>query len=498
MRRAYYISNASSLALVALLLAGCAVGPDFASPGGPNVSAYDSKPIPEKTADGAQNIDHGGDIPAEWWALFHSDNLNKLIEQAIRDNPDLASAEATLKVAEDNLSAGGAAFFPVVGGSFNSERQQTSKAANGTQSVYTLHTASVAVSYNLDLWGGTRREVEALEAQAGAARFQKEAAYLSLTSNAVTLAISEANLRAQIAAAKEIIAAQEKTMEVVNLRFTSGAVAKNAVAAQQSALAAARANLQPLEHQLAVTRHALSALIGQTPSNEFGAEFNLSDITLPARIPLSLPSKLVAQRPDIRAAEENLHAASAAIGVAVAARLPNITLSADVGTMANTFKKLLTPGFGLWSVGATAAQTLFDAGALASKEKSARDAYDAAAAQYRKTVLAAFQNVADTLHALQSDALSLNAKRDAEKAASDNLAVAQSQFAAGAVGIAELLAAKQSAAQAKAAATQALAQRYADTAALFAALGGGWWNRGMKTAAEETNIVKPYYGEGPQ
>ncbi len=497
MRRNPYLAHASTLA-AALLFAGCAVGPDFESPAAPDVSAYDYGATSYATADGAQSIVHGEDIPAEWWALFHSDNLNRLVEQAIRDNPDLASAEAALKVAEDNLSAGGAAFFPTVGGSVSSARQQTSKAGNGTQSLYTLHTASVAVSYDLDLWGGTRRTVEALQAQADAARFQKEAAYLSLTSNVVTLAISEANLREQIKAAREIIAAQEKVLEIYNLRFASGAVAKGVVAAQKSALASVKANLPPLEHQLAVARHALSALIGQMPEKQPAAEFNLSDVTLPGQIPLSLPSRLVAQRPDVRAAEENLHAASAAIGVAEAARLPNITLSANAGTMAKTFSKLMTPGYGLWSFGATAAETIFDAGALANKEQAARDAYDVAAAQYRKTVLAAFQNVADTLHALHSDAESLNARRDAEKAASDNLALVQAQFDAGAVGIAELLAARQAADQARAGAIQAQAQRYADTAALFTALGGGWWNRGVKTAVESENIVKPYYGEEPQ
>jgi NodT family efflux transporter outer membrane factor (OMF) lipoprotein len=452
---------------------------------------------PYMTADGAQYIVHNTDIPAEWWSLFHSDNLNKLVMQAITYNPDLASAEATLRAAESNLSAGSAAFFPVVGGSFSSERQETSKAgAGGAKSIYTLHTASVGVSYNFDLWGGTRRTVEALQAEVEAARFQKEAAYLSLTSNVVTLAIAEANLREQITAAREIVAAQEKVLEVYNLRFTSGAVAKGAVAAQQSALAAAKANLPPLEHQLVVTRHALSALVGQMPEKQPDAEFKLADITLPKYVPLSLPSKLVQQRPDVCAAEENLHAASAAIGIAQAARLPNITLSANLGSMARTFSKLLTPGYGLWSFGASAADTLFDAGALANKEESARASYDAAAAQYRKTVLAAFQNVADTLHALQSDAESLNARRDAEKAAFDNQALVQSQFDAGAVGIAELLAAKQAAQQAKAGAIQAQAQRYADTAALLTALGGGWWNRGIKVSADNGRILKPSYEDG--
>jgi NodT family efflux transporter outer membrane factor (OMF) lipoprotein len=342
---------------------------------------------------------------------------------------------------------------------------------------YTLHDASVGVSYNIDVWGGTRRTIEQLQAKADLARFQKEAAYLALTSNVVTLAVAEASLREQISATQEIVAAQEKILGIFKVRFDSGAVAKNALVAQQATLASTRANLPPLQHQLVVTRHALSALVGQMPSTEPAAKFKLADISLPQQVPLSLPSKLVEQRPDIRAAEENLHAASAAIGVAEAARLPDISLSADIGSMANVLGKLFTPGGGFWSLGASASETFFDAGALADKEQAARDAFDAASAQYRKTVLAAFQDVADTLHALQSDAEGLNAKRDAEKAASESLALTQSQFKAGAVGTAELLIAEQAEQQAKAAYVQAQAQRYADTAALFAALGGGWWNR---------------------
>jgi NodT family efflux transporter outer membrane factor (OMF) lipoprotein len=449
--------------------------------------------MPDTTADGAQKILSGEDIPAEWWALFRSESLNRLVTQAIKDNPDLASAEAALRVAEDNLSAESAAFFPTASGSFSSSRQRISGASDAGMVPsydYSLHAASVGVSYNLDVWGGTRRAVEELQAEADAARFQKEAATLALTSNVVTLAVTEASLREQIKAAREIIAAQEKVLDIYNVRFASGAVSKSAVVAQQAALASARAGLPPLQHQLVVTRHALSALVGQMPSSAPEAEFKLADMSLPQQIPLSLPSKLVEQRPDIRMAEENLHAASAAIGVAEAARLPDISLSADIGSMANAFSKLFAPGGGFWALGGSASETLFDAGALAEKEQSARDAFDAAAAQYRETVLTAFQNVADALHALQSDAESLNAKRDAEKAASDALALTQTQLDAGAVGIAELLVAKQSAEQAKAALAQAQALRYADTAALFAALGGGWWNRGVPHV---DSIIKSQY-----
>ncbi|MDD4616666.1 MAG: efflux transporter outer membrane subunit [Alphaproteobacteria bacterium] len=478
MRRAF--SSKKACLFTALVLAGCAVGPDFTPPAAPEASAYDSDPVPPKTADGAQQFIPAQDIPAEWWKLFHSQSLNRLIEQAVKDNPDLAAANAALKVAQDNLGAGEAAFVPKLTGSFASTRAKASTVASNGASpsyYYTLHNASVGVSYNPDVWGGTRRSVENLQAQADAAKFQKEAAYLALTSNVVTLAITEASLRDQIAATQEIIKAQEKVLNIFKLRFEAGAVAKSSVLAQQTSLASVKATLPALQHRLAVTRHALSALAGKLPEKQAAAPFRLTDLKLPEKLPLSLPSKLVEQRPDVRAAQENLHAASAAIGMAVSARLPSVLLTGDIGSMANVFDKLFSPGGGFWTLGASVAGTIFDAGALADKEQAARDAFEVAEAQYRKTVLAAFQDVADTLHALQSDAEGLNAKRDAEKAAAESLELTKQQFSAGATGSAELFLAQQAHQQAKVAYVQAQAQRYADTAALFAALGGGWWNR---------------------
>jgi len=473
-------SSASTLALATFLVAGCAVGPDYSSPPAPTEAVYDGAPTAEETVDGAQHLKMGQDIPAQWWILFHSDGLNRLITQALKDNPDLESATASLHVAQDNLAAAGSELFPTISGSFSGTRQKTSSAANDglfPGFTYTLYNASVGVTYGIDLFGGTRRAIEGLEAQADQARFEREAAYLTLTSNVVTAAIQEASIREQIASTQAIITDQEKVLKILDARFEAGAVSKASVAQQQASVASARTLLPPLEHQLVVTRHLLSVLVGQMPQNAPEATFSLDTLQLPESVPLSLPSKLVAQRPDIQMAEANLHQASAAIGVAIANRLPQITLSADMGTVANQLGKLFSPGGGAWSFGSSAAETLFDAGALADQEDAARDAYVAAAAQYRKTVLAAFQNVADTLHALQSDAESLNAKTEADKAASESLSLAQAQLQAGAITYADLLVAEQTEQQTKLALVQAKAQRYADTAALFAALGGGWWNR---------------------
>ncbi|MDE1900632.1 MAG: efflux transporter outer membrane subunit [Alphaproteobacteria bacterium] len=471
-------STPLTLALAALL-AGCAVGPDFTPPPAPDAPTYGAQTPPCVTADGAQILQPGADIPAAWWDLFRSPALTRLVTQAVKNNPDLQAADAALRVAQDDLSAGDGALFPTVSASYAGQREKTSGAANNNLFpgfIYSLHNASVSVSYGVDIFGGTRRAIEELQAQTDYAQFEQRAAWLSLTGNVVTTAIDEASLRDQIAATTASIADQEKVLNLLQKRFAAGAVAQSAVAQQQATLAASQAALPPLQHQLAVARHALATLAGRLPSQGAGESFTLADLHLPRQIPLSLPSQLVAQRPDIRAAQENLHAASAAIGVAVAARLPDVTLTADIGTMATQFGKLFTPGSGLWDWGGSVSETIFDAGTLADKEQGARDAYIEAAAQYRKTVLAAYQDVADTLHALQSDAELLKDRAAAERAAATSLTLAKVQFTAGAIAASDLMTAEATENTARADLVAAQAQRYADTAALFVALGGGWWH----------------------
>jgi NodT family efflux transporter outer membrane factor (OMF) lipoprotein len=472
-------------------LSACAVGPDYAPPAAPDIDIYD-RDMADKTSavdtegGAAQSFKPGEDIPAGWWDLFHSAALNGLVAQAIQNNPDLEAANAALRAAEADITAADAALFPTVTGDFSTVRQKTSKASSGGQFgglVYTLHNASVGVSYPLDVFGGARRGIEQAESLRDVQGFQREAVYLTLTSNVVTAAIQQASLRTQIAATHAILEDEEKNLKTVNAQFELGAIAKSVVLVQATTVAQTRATLPPLEHDLAVTRHEIAALIGEFPSQGPGDQFDLAALKLPEQLPLSLPSKLVEQRPDIRAAEANLHAASAAIGVAEAARFPQITLSADIGTSAINIGKLFTPGSGFWSLGFDGAQTLFDAGALAAREDAARALYDEAAAQYRKTVLAAFQNVADVLHALQSDADALKANTEAQVAAAESLGLAQAQYKAGAISYPVLLNAQQAEQQARLALVRAEAQRFADTAALFQALGGGWWNRDNKAMA---------------
>jgi NodT family efflux transporter outer membrane factor (OMF) lipoprotein len=473
--------------LILACLGACAVGPDFQPPPPADTTTYDSEVTPDTTeatddhaGGAAQKLLAGQDIPALWWTLFQSEPLNQLIDRAMRKNPDLAAAQASLRLAQENVAAGESVLFPEIDGSFSSTRQKTAGASFGgsfPSEVFTLHNATVSVTYALDVWGGARRGIEELTAQQDFQRFQLEATYLTLTSNVVTAAIQEASLRGQIVATQAIIEQEAHQRSLLKSQLDLGAVAKIALLQQEATLAQTRATLPPLEKQLAQTRHLLSILAGDFPSNAPTAVFDLPSLHLPEAIPLSLPSQLVEQRPDIRAAEASLHAASAAIGVAEANRLPQLTLSADIGDAANTLGKLFSPGTGLWSLGLSALQPLFDAGKLAHQQGAAEAEYDRTVAQYRKTVLASFQDVADVLRALQSDAQALKAEDAAERAAAESLQLAHIQFKDGSTDYLVLLTAEQADQQAKITLVRAQAQRYADTAALFQALGGGWWNR---------------------
>jgi NodT family efflux transporter outer membrane factor (OMF) lipoprotein len=481
----------------ALILSACAVGPSFEHVPAPDIKTYEAFPLPEKTQSAsteggsAQNFAPGDPIPAEWWTLFHSKPLNELIAQALKNNPDLAAADAALREAHENTEAGYGVLLPSVDAGFTAQRQKISSIAfGGSNSIppFTLYNASVSVSYGLDLFGGARREIEALSAAEDYQRFELEAARLSLTANVVTTAVTEASLRGQIAATQKIIEEEERQLDVLRHQFELGGIAKSGVLAQVATLARVRATLPPLEKQLAQTRHQLSVLAGQFPSDAPKAAFELASLTLPQKIPVSIPSQLVEQRPDVCAAEATLHAASAEIGVATANMLPQITLTGDVGSDVGKLASLFAPGTGIWSLAAGITQPIFHGGELLHKRKAAEAAYDQAAAIYRKTVLAAFQDVADSLHALQSDATALKAEAEAEHAADESLKLSEQQYKDGAISYIDLLSAEQTEEQARVALVQAEARRFADTAALFAALGGGWWTH---TDGVGENASKP-------
>ncbi|MRW93621.1 efflux transporter outer membrane subunit [Duganella sp. FT80W] len=513
--------NFSAIA-VAVLLSGCAAGPDFVHPAAPSVARYTVEPL---TGDsGAQRLVAGQDVPSRWWTLFGSDELNALVDAALAANPDLQAAEAGLRAARELAAAQRGAYAPSVDLQLTPSRQQvadslSSPTASGTN-LYTLHTAQLNIGYAPDVFGGTRRAVEQGDAQADVARAQRDAARLTLVSNLVLAAINEASLHAQLDLQRSLTDSARQQMDAVRKQQQAGQLGAADVAAQEALLAQAEAGLPPLEKQLAQQRNLLAVLTGRLPgdddgngaahrsskadairegagdhggSPEHGAgreaggearhavdgghaalRLDFASLRLPEQLPLSLPARLVEQRPDIRAAEAQLHAASAAIGIAQAARLPDISLNATLGSSALTTGTLFNAGTGFWSIGANLVQPLFHGGALMHQQRAAEASYEQSAAQYRCTVLTAFQNVADTLHAIDADARGLRASANAEQAAARSLAIAQRQWQLGAVGHPAVLQAEQAYRQAVMGLAQAQTARYADTVALFQALGGGW------------------------
>jgi len=470
----------------ALLLAACAVCPDFERPAAPDVVGYTPEKLAPETASAdvaggaAQYFADGQDIPGEWWTLFHSEPLNTLIAEALKANPNLQAAQAALRQAREYVYAQEGSFFPSVDANAQTQRQKISGASFGqpnSHGIFNLDTATVSVSYPIDVFGGERRQLESTEAQAEYQRFQLEAAYLTLTSNVVAAAVQESSLRAQIAATQDILSDQGKQLDLLRQQLALGGVAKSAVLQQETALAQSRATLPPLQKQLAQARNRIAALAGRFPSQDTPQTFELDALQLPTALPVSLPSQLVEQRPDVRASEAQLHQASAAIGVATANMLPQFTITGDVGSTALTIGSLFTPGTGVWSIAAAVAQPIFRGGTLLHEKRAAEAGYDEAAAQYRSTVVGAFQNVADSLRALAADAETLKASLAASRAAADSLALSRDQFKLGAISYPALLDSQTAYQQTRIALVQAQTNRFADTAVLFQALGGGWWNR---------------------
>jgi NodT family efflux transporter outer membrane factor (OMF) lipoprotein len=488
-------------ALAAGLLAGCAVGPNFKTPAPPHTAGYvpagqlppttTSAPLP---GGAAQRFIDGLDIPGQWWTLFQSAQLNALIERALANSPTLEAAQAALRQANENLAAQRGSYYPSVSGSVESQRQKASGASFGIPGFpasyfYNLDTASVNVSYTLDAFGGTRRQVEALKAQAEYEQFALEASYLTLTANIVTAAVNEASLRAQIGATEDIARSQQTQLDIVKRRVTAGGASRADVLQQQATLQSTLASLPPLRSQLAQQRNQLATYVGDLPADYMGGEFKLESLTMPLDLPVSLPSKLVEQRPDVREYSALLHEATAQVGVATANMLPQITLTGSFGQDASSFSNIFSPAANVWSLIGSLTQPLFKGGQLTHQRRAAVAAAQEAAANYKVTVITAFQNVSDTLYALQGDADALAAQTTAERSAADSLTTVQAQYKSGAASYVQVLSAEQTYQTAAVALVKARAQRYADTAALFQALGGGWWNR-TDVAANSTDCCK--------
>lgn len=470
-----------------VLLVSCAVGPNFKKPDPPDVHHYTAAPVKvTKSTKGvrggeSQRFVKDLDIPREWWTAFHSRPLNDLIERSLKNNPGIAAAQAALKVARENTLAQKGAFYPSVDASFSALREKSSSAlspvTSGPQLFFNLFTPQVSVSYVPDVFGLNRRTVESLKAQEDQQRYQLAATDITLSSNVASAAIQEASLRGQIEATRQLIDINTEMLGIVRERFLKGYANRLDVAAQEAQLAQVTATLPPLLKQLAEQRDVLAALSGSFPSQGPAETFTLSSLQLPGELPLSLPSRLVEQRPDVRQAEENMHSASALIGVAVANRLPSIPITANAGSTALSIGKLFTPGVQFWSIEETATQPIFHGGTLLHRERAARAAFQQAAEEYRGAVLTAFQNVADTLNALDQDANTLNAAAAAERSAKATLDLTRQQSQLGYANYLALLSAEQTYQQSLMNLVQAQANRYADTAALFQALGGGWWHQ---------------------
>jgi NodT family efflux transporter outer membrane factor (OMF) lipoprotein len=472
-----------------LVLTGCAVGPDFKAPAPPATPGFvPPNELPAVTASAplpggeAQRFVEGLDIPGQWWTLFQSAELNALIERALKHNPTLEAAQAALREANETVAAQRGTFYTSVSASYQAQRARTSAVAFGLPEteggfLYTLNSASVNVSYTLDAFGGLRRQVEALQAQADYAQFALEASYLSLTANVVTTAIAEASLRAQIAATEDIMRAQQKQLDITQRRVTAGGASRTDVLLQQATLQSTLASLPPLRSQLAQQRNQLATYVGSMPADYSGGPFQLDSLSLPKDLPVSVPSKFVEQRPDVRQYSALLHAATAQIGVATANLLPQLTLTGSYGGDAAKFSDIFTPASVIWSVAASVTQPLFKGGQLVHQRRAAIAAAQEAAANYKATVLTAFQNVSNTLYALQGDADALAAETAAENSAAGSLELAQAQYKAGGASYLQVLTAEQTYQTAAVSLVKARAQRFADTAALFQALGGGWWNR---------------------
>jgi len=503
-----------AISAISLLLASCAAGPNYKRPPVPAADGYSPTPLTSSTASApgvagaAQNIGVASEVSAQWWTLFESPALNQLIERAFSANPTIEAALAALEQAQQDVYAQRGFFYPTLSASYAASRTKLSgntaaSTAPGIQGngenltppgpaqplTYTFHTAQLTVGFLPDVFGLNRRQVESLQAQAHAVRFQLEAAYVTLAANVAAAAIQEAATRAQLAAINSIIDSTSQSLEILRAQLRLGYVMRLDVLAQESALAQAKEQLPPLERQLEQTRDLLRMLVGNPPDQDIPQTFELSDLHLPEDLPLSLPSKLIEQRPDVRAAEEQVHNASAQLGVAVANRLPQFPISGNLGGNATQFSQMFSGAGTFWDIIGSVSQPIFAGGTLHHRQIAAEAGLREATAEYRLTVLQAFQNVADTLHALYSDADAVAAATTAERTAKATLDLTQSQLRAGYVSYLALLSAQEAYQQAAIGLVQAQATRFGDTAALFEALGGGWWNRPRLTSA--TNVSAP-------
>jgi NodT family efflux transporter outer membrane factor (OMF) lipoprotein len=463
------------------LLAGCTVGPNFKEPPAPATKVY----VPGGTqtlsnpgsAAPQQHLTVGEKVTGQWWDLFHSSQLDAVLQDALTANQTLAASQATLKEARERTLEAQGALFPQFDFGANASRSRASLqqlGINELSPISNYYQIGPSVSYALDLFGLNKRRLEQQGAIAQYEGFQLDGAYLTLTSNAVKEAITIASASAQIAALDAIIADDQRTLDLVQREYRVRNRTIVDVDTAKTQLATDRAMLPPLRQQLSIARDALAVLAGQAPGDWAPPDFALDAFSLPQDLPVTVPSQLVRDRPDILGAEAQLHAASAAVGVATAQLYPNITLSASLTQEALKTMTLFTAAGTAWDIGAGLTAPIFHGGTLQAQKRAAEDAYEGAFANYRQTVLTSFGQVADTLQALDHDAQLLAAQQQAVEASRDNLRASSESLAAGNVEVLLVVDAQRQFNEAQLGEVRATAQRYLDTVDLFAAMGGGW------------------------
>lgn len=500
----YRMGNGLTAALLLGVLAGCTKGPRYQSPAPPSLTAYTPAPQPTSTAvatgkAGAEQRFHSSsDISGQWWTLFQSPQLDRMVRTALDHSPTLTEAVATLKGAQEEANARtGATKYPTVSANASVEGEQVNLSAYGIRELanlassgisirnpppFALLNGSVAVSYALDLFGANKRLIEGLNAQVAYQNWQLQGARLMLAGNVVSAAIRQAQLKAHIEVTRQMIALQEQTLHITEESHLAGGVSEYDVRGQRTALAQMKASLPPLEQQLDIVNHQLAVLMGKSPSEVNIDQIKLDALHLPEELPISLPSSLVRQRPDILAAEALLHQASANVGVATANLYPQIVLSGSGGGIGTSF----TSGGPVWNAGLSLTQPIFNGGSLRAERRKADAAYDEASAGYQQTVLQAFREVADTLRAIEHDAEALKDRSEAVDDADAAYDIASRSYEAGGVSQLSLLDAQREQMQTALDRIDYQAARYSDSTTLFQALGGGWWNNKQIQAVEMT------------
>ena len=482
-------------------MSACSFEPPLHVPRIPSGSGYTAGPPPYRTTGAVgrggapQRFAYGRTLSRQWWELFHSRRLDEVVRRALRDSPSIAATQAQLRAAQASMEANAGIFYPQISADLGASRQKSSGATLGGRFpgfTYSLFTGGVGITYYPDIFGINRLVYRGSKAQTEYQRYELATARLTLSGNVVNTAIAEAATQAQIDATEGIIARERELLVLTEAQYQGGGSPYVNVLAQRAQLLANEATLPPLQQQLAVYRHLMAILGGESPSQWREKPFTLNDLALPEELPVALPSTLVRNRPDIEAAEQQMRYALAGIGVAKAQFFPIVTLSASAGTSSSTTGAFFSSSSSVWSIAAALAQPVFEGGKLRAQERGAYAAYDTTLAVYKATVLSAFQQVADALRALEHDGAAVQAEHRSLQTVQQEMEVAQAGYRSGTTDYLSLLNAEVAYQNARIAAVHAVAQRYQDTAALFVALGGDWWRSDHAGApGDSSNPARP-------